>query len=142
MAEFVFSGLEELEAAYRRAGNVPPEVTSEMLQRMGDVAARAIALSAREMGVYDAESRVHIADKIKLSKPKVSTSGGSIHVNFSGTRKRGEKRVRNAEIAFVNEFGKRGQPARPFIKLALDKNVEKIVQAAQNVFDDWLNKTI
>lgn len=138
MANFTVSGIDEVEAAFRKTAEVPDDVKSNILQRMAQVASTAQARSAVAMGVYDPESTVHIAEKIKVNKPKITDNGGSVTITFSGTRKRGNKRVRNAEIAFINEFGKRGQPARPFIKSANDKNAAKINEAGQEALDEWL----
>jgi hypothetical protein len=45
---------------------------------------------------------------------------------------------RNAEIAFVNEYGKKSQPARPFIKTANTISDEPSKKAGFSVYDDWL----
>ena len=136
MANFTVSGIDEVEAAFRTTAAVPDDVKSNILQRMAQVAATAQARSAVAMGVYDPESTVHIAEHIKVNEPEITDNGGSVTITFSGTRKRGNKRVRNAEIAFINEFGKRGQPARPFIKTANDKNAAKINEAGQEALDE------
>lgn len=138
MASFTVSGMAEVEAVFRTTADVPLEVKNNILKRMAQVASTAQARSAVSMGVYDPESTEHVADKIKVNKPKITDNGGSVTITFSGTRKRGNKRVRNAEIAFINEFGKRGQPARPFIKSANDKNAAKINEAGQEALDEWL----
>lgn len=46
-------------------------------------------------------------------------------VSFSGVNRRG---TRNAEVAFLNEYGKRGQPARPANRMALEDNEDAILQ--------------
>lgn len=51
---------------------------------------------------------------------------------------RGKRSERNAAIAYINEFGKKGQPARPFIKMAIEKSGEKINDAGAKVFYAWL----
>ena len=67
---------------------------------------------------------------------KLTADGGHQDITFSGTRPRGNKRVRNAEIAFINEYGRRGQPARPFIGKAMTANEEKIADAGADIQSD------
>lgn len=141
MARLEVSGMDELIAAFNRIGSVPGEVTTRALNDMAAIAAKEIRLSGESMGVYDPESPVHILDKIKPAKAKLTADGGYQDITFSGTRPRGNKRVRNAEIAFVNEYGKRGQPARPFIGRAMNANDEKIADAGADVIGDWIEKT-
>ena len=45
---------------------------------------------------------------------------------------------RAAEVAFVDEFGKQGQPARPFIQTANEKAADPAIDAAARVYDDFL----
>lgn len=138
MARLEIHGIDELNAAFNRIKDIPSTVTTQALNSMADIAAAAIRLSGESMGVRDPESDVHILDKIKKAKPKLNASGGHQDITFSGTRTRGETKTRNAEIAFVNEFGKRGQPARPFIGQAMTQNEEKIAAAGGDVLGDWI----
>ena len=90
------------------------------------------------MGVRDPESDIHILDKIKPAKAKKTETGGEQRITFSGTRSRHKTRTRNAEIAFINEYGKRGQKARPFIGTAMTQNEDKINAPAETVIGDWI----
>jgi hypothetical protein len=40
----------------------------------------------------------------------------------------------------VNEFGGRGNAARPFIQTAIDEKGETAFNSAEKVFDEWLKK--
>lgn len=138
MARLEIQGMDELNAALKRIGEVPPEVKTSALGSMADIAAAAIKRSGESMGVRDPESSVHILDKISRSKAKITQAGGYQDITFSGSRTRGKTKTRNAEIAFVNEYGKRGQPARPFIGQAMTQNEEKIAAAGGDVLGDWI----
>jgi hypothetical protein len=140
MATLELLGFEDLNDAFRRISEIPPAVTSQALDAMAGVAAEKIRQRGITMGVYDPESDVHILDKIKPAKAKISDRGGYEDITFSGTRTRGQTRTRNAEIAFVNEYGKRGQPARPFIGRAMAQNEEQISAAGENIVGDWIEK--
>ena len=139
MATLELTGFDDLEDAFRRISEVPFDVTAEALDAMAAVAADAIRSTGESMGVRDPESSVHILDKIKkASKAKKTDSGGYLNISFSGSRRRGKTTTRNAEIAFINEYGKRGQPARPFIGTAMNRNADRIQDQAEKVIGDWI----
>lgn len=141
MASLELQGFENLEDAFQRISEIPFSVTGEALDGMAEVAMEKIYDQGQRMGVRDPESDVHILDKIKNNKPKQTESGGYETISFSGSRQRGKSRTRNAEIAFLNEYGKRGQPARPFIGLAMTQNEDAILQPAEKTIGDWIEKS-
>lgn len=141
MASLELQGFDSLDEAFRRISEIPFSVTSEALDGMAEVAADKIRDQGERMGVRDPESDVHILDKIKTGKPRQTESGGYATISFSGSRQRGKSRTRNAEIAFVNEYGKRGQAARPFIGLAMTQNEDAILQPAEKTIGDWIEKS-
>ena len=138
MATLELTGFDDLEDAFRRISEIPFDVTAEALDAMAAVAADAIRSTGESMGVRDPESDVHILDRVKPRKPKKTTEGGYEMSSFTGTRRRGNTTTRNAEIAFVNEYGKKGQPARPFIGTAMNRNADKIQDQAEKVIGDWI----
>lgn len=140
MARLELLGFEDLDDAFKRIADIPESTTIKALGEMADVAAKAIKASGEAMGVRDPESDTHILDKIKTTKPKVTEAGGYQDITFSGTRKRGESRTRNAEIAFVNEYGKEGQPARPFVGKGMNTHEKQIQDAGGEVIGDWIEK--
>ena len=140
MASLELTGFEDLEDAFRRISEIPFEVTAEALDAMAEVAADKIRSTGESMGVRDPESDVHILDKIKPRKAKKTEYGGYEMISFTGSRKRGNPTTRNAEIAFVNEYGKRGQPARPFIGTAMNRGDDQIQDQAEKVIGDWIEK--
>ena len=140
MATLELTGFDDLEDAFRRISEIPFDVTAEALDAMAAVAADAIRSTGESMGVRDPESDVHILDRVKPRKPKKTTEGGYEMISFTGTRRRGNTTTRNAEIAFVNEYGKRGQPARPFIGTAMNRGADQIQDQAEKVIGDWIEK--
>lgn len=138
MASLELTGFDDLEDAFRRISEIPFDVTAEALDAMASVAADAIRSTGESMGVRDPESDVHILDRIKPRKPKKTTEGGYEMISFTGTRRRGNTTTRNAEIAFVNEYGKKGQPARPFIGTAMNRSADRIQDQAEKVIGDWI----
>lgn len=139
MATLELTGFEDLEDAFRRISEIPFDVTAEALDAMAAVAADAIRSTGESMGVRDPESDTHILDKVSTKrKAKITDSGGYKMISFTGTRTRGKTKTRNAEIAFVNEYGKRGQPARPFIRTAMAEGEDEIVRPAGEIIGDWI----
>ena len=138
MASFSASGIDELNAAFGRIGEIPWEVTEAALNSMAEVAAAKVKAEGSAMGVRDPESNVHILDTIKPTKAKPTDGGGRQFITFSGKRTRNGRQTRNAEIAFINEFGKENQPARPFVGNGMSKNEEAITDPGAKVIGDWI----
>ena len=138
MASFSVSGIDELNAAFGRISDIPWSVTEEALNGMADVAAAKVREQGVAMGVRDPESDVHILDTISPVKAKKDDDGGHQDITFAGKRTRHGKRTRNAEIAFINEFGKQGQPARPFIGTGMARNEDAIADPGAKVIGDWI----
>jgi HK97 gp10 family phage protein len=137
MANLSTSGLEELIGGFDAIAEIPDEVVLEMLVAEAEVIAPAQEAEARAMlsGKY---STGETAQSISYDKKLKKTSDGrAIYVYPKGTRRHGNKR-RAAEVAFVNEFGKQGQPARPFIQTANEKAADRAIDAAARVYDGFL----
>ena len=124
MASLEVTGLDELESRMLLIGAIPDDVMTEALGKMAEVAAAEIKTQGEAMDVRDPESSVHILDRIKQVKAKQGKDGWYQDITFTGSRTRGQNRepTRNAEIAFIQEYGKRGQQARPFIGTAMEAN--------------------
>ena len=137
MANISFHGLDELMLDMQAVAELPDEVIDEMLNAQADVVVAAQRAEAEAMGVHAPGSGL-VIKSIKKGKVKVKKGVRVIHITPTGTRKRGKKRVRNAEIAFVNEYGKKNQKARPFIRTANEKSAEATTQAGMAVYDRFL----
>ena len=137
MARLELEGFEEFGA---RLNELPDSVRTQALDAMAEVAEAAVKRSGETLGVRDPESSVHILDNITHTKPKKTETGGYSDVTFKGTRTRGRTKTRNAEIAFINEYGKRGQPARPFIATAAEQYADQIAEPGEKIVGDWFEK--
>ena len=140
VADLTFTGTSELNDAFTRIHDIPWDVTERALDSMAQVAAREIQSTGEYMGVRDEESDVHILDNITTKKATKTDDGGREKITFDGTRHRGRTTTRNAEIAFVNEYGKRGQDARPFMKTALSQNEALISEPGVTIIGDWIEE--
>ena len=142
MAKFNTFGLDEAIAAFGRISNIPDETRDKALDAMADVAKAAVKAQGEAMGVRDPDSQVHILDVITTTDPEKTPTGGREDITFKGKRTRGNTKTRNAEIAFINEYGKTGQPARPFIRQASESAGDRIAAAGEKVIGDWFENTV
>lgn len=141
MARVSLEGIDGFSAMLSKLGDVPFEVLSEALDAMGEAGAEAVRATGEAMGVRDPRSDTHILDHVIHTKPKQTEDGAVSYVNFSGSRTRGKTRSANTEIAFVNEYGKRGQQARPFIRQAAEQYAEQISAPGEKILGDWQENT-
>lgn len=135
MSEFSFSGLDEFMLSMEEIAQIPEDVQDAMLNAQADVVVEAQKQKARTYGVQDTGAMIQ---SIKKGRIKTGKNGERlIYVTPSGSRKRGNTVVRNAEIAFVNEYGTRDQKARPFIKDANETSAEATTEAAAAIYFKW-----
>lgn len=138
MAEFGCVGLDGLMLSLQEIAEIPEDVEDEILNAQADVVAAQQQKKIKAYGIYDGSSTVHVASSVKKGRVKVKKGQRVIYVSPTGTRKRGKTVTRNAEIAFINEFGKEGQKARPAIADANEACAEETVKAGLQVYDRWL----
>lgn len=138
MAEFSCNGLDDLMLSLQEIAAIPEEVQDEMLRAGADVVAQAQREKVKAYGIYDGSSPRHVADTIKPGRVKLKKGQRVIYVTPTGSRRRGKSVTRSAEILFVNEYGKRGQKARPAIRDANEACAEQMVNAQMAVYDKHL----
>ena len=138
MARIELNGFDDLCEAFNRISDIPDSITEEALEGMAKVAEEKIREQGESMGVRDPESDVHILDNLKRKKPEITPEGGYAVITFTGKRPRGQKGTRNAEIAFVNEYGSRKMKARPFVGTAMSKNERQITQPGIDTVGNWI----
>lgn len=138
MAKLSVNGIDSV--IYGAAFITPPDdVKVEILEAQAEVVERVQKEKAK---VHKVEDTGLTLESIRHGKPWTTKDGKAMHVYPQGTRKRGDKTIRNGEIAFLNEYGqpKRGIAARPFIREANEACADEAVQKAYKVYDDYLNK--
>ena len=136
--EVRFDGLEELCLAMEEIAQIPDEVVDEILNAQADIAVEAQRAEGRAMGVQDTGLML---SKIRKTKVKRGKDGRPvIYVYPHGSRRRGKngKATRNAEIAFVAEYGRRNMKGRPFIRTANERSAARTTGAALGIYDRWL----
>ena len=138
MASIEFDDLPGLMLDMEQLANMPDSVISEMLDSQANILVEAQKKKARAYGVVDTGEMI---DSITKGKRKKLLDGQEISVYPQGSRTRGRYKkstTRNAEIAFVNEYGKRGQRARPFVRDANAESEPKMEKSAFTVYDNYL----
>ena len=138
MAEFYFSGVDELELSLKEIEELPDDIADEMLEAQADILIEEIQRRGEGYGVK-APGSGKMLRSIKKGKAKRGKNGTrQIVVAPRGTRVRGKMKITNAEIAFLNNYGTKNQQARPFWSDA-EKTSEKTMEtAAAEVHDRWL----
>ena len=135
MARVEIEGIQQTMVSMAEIAAMPESVLDEMLEAAADVVVEEQKKQAKAMGVYDTGI---MAASITKGAPKASDDGRKIFVYPKGSRTRYGTKTTNAEIAFINEYGKTGQTARPFIRTANAKAEKKAVEAAEKVYDAYL----
>lgn len=139
MAQLEVNGLDGLLEDLEALAGLPDSVADGILEEEADVIVQAQReeIGRQWKGPY---SEGISAGAVKKGKVKEGRAGRSITVSPQGSRKRGGKSVRNAEIAFINEYGApgRGIAARPAIAAANAKAEEAAVEAGERVFNAYL----
>ena len=131
--EFAVKGAKELANVLNKVAEIPPDAQEKMIDAMADIFAEGQEYTAATMlqGPY---YRGDVASAIKKNKLKRGKSGPYKDIVFKGMAHGN----RIAEIAFVNEYGKKSQPARPFIKTANTISDRPSLEAGFSAYDKWL----
>ena len=132
MATFNQYGLEDLIGSFDKLANIPDGVLDEMLNAGADVIAEKQKAVGKRMGVH--LTGVTLESIKKAKKTGGGKSGRYIDIYPDGRNADGN---RNAEVAFINGFGKKGQDARPFMETANEESAGETTEAAAKVLQDW-----
>ena len=137
---FVVRGLYDVEEDFKKLASVPDSIYDNMLDAAAEVMVKETSEKARTMlvGPYYTGD---LAEHIKRGKMRKNAKNGRYtDVLFVGNvvDKHHPNGERRATIAYINEYGKRKQPARPFISVAIDAGSVPAVDAAAEVYYDYL----
>lgn len=140
MAEFVIQGLDGLMKDLRSFEAMPDYVKDNILNAQADALIPEIQERGRAYGVEDTGEMLR---KIKKSKIRENRYCRYITVAPRGTRTRKTKngkvqRIKNAEIAFYQNFGTRKQKALPFWTDTVEISAQTVFKAGEEVFEQYL----
>lgn len=112
-----------------------PEMINHMLAAGADVVAQAMREETENAGLIDTGAMLK---SIRPTKPKAKAGTHTVEVYPQGKDKKG---VRNAEKAFVNNYGTKGRTrkiqATHFIEKAIEKSENDVYYAMQDVFNEY-----
>lgn len=87
---------------------------------------------------YKSRATGELVSSLGLSSVKLNRKGEhDIKVGFAEPRSDGES---NAKLATILEYGKHGQPAKPFMKPAKTSSKSAAISAMQQVFEEAIDK--
>ena len=87
---------------------------------------------------YDSRSTGELESSLGLTGVKMDRNGNfNIKVGFSEPRRDGGS---NAQLANIIEYGKSGQPAKPFLKPAKTASKSAAITAMQKKFEEEVDK--
>ena len=141
MGRLTVNGLDALSDDFAALARLPDSVVEGILEAEADVILPAQRAEIEKQ--WKGPHSLGISSKsVKKGKVKKDRDGRSLTIYPQGTRKRGGRSTRNAEIAFINEYGKTNQPARPAIREANEENADQAVEDAADVLDRWIQKHV
>ena len=136
MADLKTEGLNELIASLDRLSGLSDGEAEKMLAAEAEVLMEGQKQTGRSMGVHRTGVTL---DSISHTGLKTDREGKrAMYVTFNGVNAQGN---RNAEVAFINEFGRKNMKARPFIRTANQKYGEAAVKKAEEEYDKILKET-
>lgn len=125
-----------------KLGKKTDEISKEVLKAGGEVALQKVKSNLDAVighGLaHDSRSTGQLQGALGLSPPSLDRNGNyNIKVGFAENRTDGES---NAKIANIIEFGKSGQPARPFLARAKRQSKKLCEAAMKEKFEEELKK--
>ena len=134
------NGLDALSDDLAALARLPDSVIDGILEAEADVIlpAQRAEIEKQWRGKY---SEKISSRSIKKGKVKKDKDGRSLSIYPQGKRERGGQTVRNAEIAFINEYGAPGRhiAARPAIDAANKKKEKEATDAGERVYHRFLD---
>ena len=130
MADFNVTGLDDVMKEMMSHQQAAEEAIPEMLNAGADILVKAQKSEVQSMKLVDTGDMMK---SIKGDKIKKDKDGNSyIDVYPQGKDRKG---VRNAEKAFVAEYGKSKVPARPWMRTANAKCSDEITEKEKEIWD-------
>ena len=125
-----------------RLGSNFDTIAERVLEAGGDVVlekTQATLSSAVGNGTkYESRSTGELERSIGLSPAKLDKDGNhNVKIGFVDPRSDGDS---NAKIANILEYGKHGQPAKPFLKPAKTASKSAAITAMQKKFEEEVDK--
>lgn len=119
-----------------RLGSKMDDVSETVLETGGEIVLDKVRNNLQ--GVLSGESTGELLGSLGLSKVLLGRDGNhNIKVGFAEPRSDGKS---NAMIANIIEYGKHGQPARPFLKPAKSQSKKACIDAMTQKLEEEIKK--
>lgn len=128
MAQFNTVGFDDVEKALLRREKAAVEAVPEMLKAGANVLIRAQKAEIERMRIVDTADMMK---SVKATPVKGNDVEQYVEVYPHGKDRKG---VRNAEKAFIAQYGKPNEPARPWLTSANEKCVDDVHDAMRAVW--------
>lgn len=133
---------EDFQLKLSKLGNDFDPVAEKVLEAGGKVVLNKVKANLSSVvgkgTKYPSRSSGELVSALGLSPAKQDRSGNhNIKVGFSEPRSDGGS---NAKLANIIEYGKHGQPAKPFLKPAKSASRKEAVAAMQQAFEEEVKK--
>ena len=128
---------EEFLLKLSRLGEKTDEIIPKVLESGGEIVLEKVKSNLEAVigsGTKEkSRSTGELVDSLGLSPAKVDRKGNfNVKVGFKEPRRSGES---NAKIANIIEYGKSGQPPKPFLKPARSASRKACIEAMKSRFD-------
>ena len=135
MARIEFGDIEALMDDLRQLGEDTEEMALEIVTEQQDILYEAQQKTAESM-LQGPDYAGGVKEGMTKKTPFSTGNGAEAHITFEGM----QHGSRIGEIAFINEYGKTNQPARPFIQMAIEQENGNLGKAADKIVDKYLKK--
>lgn len=142
MAKADFKLPDEFLTKLSRLGKDTDAVTEKVLEAGGEVVLAKVKSNLSSVigsgTKYDSRSTGELAQSLGLSPVKLNREGNhDIKIGFSEPRSDGSS---NAKIANILEYGKHGQPAKPFLKPAKSAAKAECIRVMEQTLKEEVEK--
>ena len=125
-----------------KLGNQSDAIAEKVLEAGGEVVLAKVQSNLSSMigrgTKYDSRSTGELERSIGLSPAKLDRDGNhNVKIGFVDPRSDGDS---NAKIANILEYGKHGQPAKPFLKPAKRASKSACEEAMKRAFEEEVGK--
>lgn len=136
MAKCTYKLPEDLLKKLSTLGSKMDEISEVVLEAGGEVVLDKVKLNLE--GSLSGESSGELVSSLGLTGVRIDRNGNSnIKIGFSEPRKDGGS---NAMVANVIEYGKHGQPAKPFLKPAKSSSKKQCIEVMTKKLEEEINK--
>lgn len=136
MAKCTYKLPEDLLKKLSTLGSKMDEIGEVVLEAGGETVLDKVKSNLE--GSLSGESSGELVSSLGLSGVRIDRNGNSnIKIGFSEPRKDGSS---NAMVANVIEYGKHGQPAKPFLKTAKSSSKKQCIEVMTKKLEEEINK--